>query len=97
MALGGPRTVLKRASGAHVGGSADCERTSPMPTDTQGTAGEPAPLPEPPGMQPSPVSAPGAEAPPVGQVVTDTWAEAADPTGTVKATKDMPEPDSLGG
>ncbi len=38
-----------------------------------------------------------AEVPPTGQVVTDTWAEAADASGTVKATRKMPEPDSLGG
>jgi hypothetical protein len=37
------------------------------------------------------------EVPPTGQVVTDTWAEAADATGTVKATKQIPEPDSFGG
>lgn len=35
--------------------------------------------------------------PPTGLVVTDSWAEAADPTGTVRATRQMPEPDSLGG
>ena len=35
--------------------------------------------------------------PPVGQDVTDTWAEAADETGTVRSTKQMPEPDSRGG
>ena len=38
-----------------------------------------------------------AEVPPTGQVITDTWAEAADASGTVKATRKMPEPDSLGG
>ena len=37
------------------------------------------------------------DVPPLGQDVTDTWAEAADETGTVKSTKQMPEPDSLGG
>jgi hypothetical protein len=28
---------------------------------------------------------------------TDTWKQAANAAGTLKATKDMPEPDSLGG
>jgi len=37
------------------------------------------------------------EEPPTGHVVTDAYAEAADPTGVVKATKQVPEPDSLGG
>jgi hypothetical protein len=37
------------------------------------------------------------EEPPTGHVVTDAYAEAADPTGAVKATKQVPEPDSLGG
>jgi hypothetical protein len=37
------------------------------------------------------------EEPPTGHVITDAYAEAADPTGAVKATKQVPEPDSLGG
>jgi len=49
--------------------------------------------------EPTPDSEPemAAEALPIGQDVTDTWAEAADETGTVKSTKQMPEPDSRGG
>jgi type IV secretory pathway TrbL component len=38
-----------------------------------------------------------AEASPTGLQVTDSWADAADQTGTVKAKRQMPEPDSLGG
>jgi len=34
---------------------------------------------------------------PTGLEVADSWAEAADQTGTVRATKQVPEPDSLGG
>jgi hypothetical protein len=37
------------------------------------------------------------EEPPTGNVITDAYAEAADPTGAVKSTKQVPEPDSLGG
>lgn len=37
------------------------------------------------------------EASPTGLATADTWADAADQTGTVKATRRMPEPDSLGG
>jgi hypothetical protein len=49
--------------------------------------------------KPTPTSEPemAAEALPMGQDITDTWAEAADETGTVKSTKQMPEPDSRGG
>ena len=45
---------------------------------------------------PSEVAA-DADLPPLGQDVTDSWAEAADETGTVRSTKQMPEPDSRGG
>lgn len=38
-----------------------------------------------------------AEVPSARQVVADTWADAADASGTVKATREMPEPDSFGG
>lgn len=56
-------------------------------------------------LRPEPArEAPGDEAPqdpveasPTGLQVADSWAEAADPTGTVEATRRMPEPDSLGG
>jgi hypothetical protein len=37
------------------------------------------------------------DVPLMGQGVIDTLAEATDETGTVKSTKQMPEPDSLGG
>jgi hypothetical protein len=37
------------------------------------------------------------EAPLTEHVVTDAYAEAADQTGAVKDTKQVPEPDSLGG
>jgi hypothetical protein len=37
------------------------------------------------------------EASPTGHIVTDAYAEAADQTGAVKDTKQVPEPDSLGG
>ena len=36
-------------------------------------------------------------APAPGRAATDTLADAADEKGTVKATRRMPEPDSLGG
>ena len=38
-----------------------------------------------------------ADVPPLGRDVADTWAEAADEIGTVKSTKQVPEPDSRGG
>jgi hypothetical protein len=49
--------------------------------------------------RPPPAGAPDAasEIPPTGQVVTDTLTETADATGTIKATRQMPVPDSLGG
>jgi hypothetical protein len=34
---------------------------------------------------------------PTGHVIADAYADAADPTGEVKSTKQVPEPDSLGG
>jgi hypothetical protein len=37
------------------------------------------------------------EASPTGPQVADSWAEAADDTGAVEATRRIPEPDSLGG
>jgi hypothetical protein len=68
-----------------------------MSTETQSTADDASALPEP--NEPLPVAEPetAADVPPIGQDVTDTWAEAADETGTVKSTKQMPEPDSRGG
>src|SRR4051812_39511790 len=92
MAPGGPRTVLKRARGCPRWRPDRLRTEPPMSTEAYGTLGKAGPPPQPP-----PVSAAGAEAVPLGQVVTDTWAEAANPTGTVRATKDMSEPDSLGG
>ena len=68
-----------------------------MTTEAQSTAGDASALPR----QSEPLSPAkpetDADLPPVGQDVTDTWAEAADETGTVKSTKQMPEPDSRGG
>jgi len=37
------------------------------------------------------------EEPPTGHVITDSYAEAADPAGEVTSTKQVPAPDSLGG
>ena len=68
-----------------------------MPTEAQGVAGNDGVVPrqsEPP-LPAAPAATP--EVPPAGHVVTDTWAEAADATGIVKANRKMPEPDSLGG
>ena len=47
----------------------------------------------------SPSEAPGQppEFPPTGLTVTDTWADTADPSGTVASSRTVPEPDSLGG
>jgi hypothetical protein len=64
-----------------------------MSTEAQHTAADPTALPKP-GKPSSPADA---DAPPLGQDVPDTWAEAADETGTVKSTRQMPEPDSRGG
>ena len=54
--------------------------------------------------QPSATPSPPADAdeakppaPASGHAATDTLADAADEKGTVKATRRMPEPDSLGG
>ena len=68
-----------------------------MPTEAQEAAGNSGVVPQ--RSEPPLPTAPGAtpEVPPAGHVVIDTWAEAADATGTVKATRKMPEPDSLGG
>lgn len=49
------------------------------------------------GVSTDDVSTEPAEASPTGLQVADSWTEAADQTGTVKATRRMPEPDSLGG
>jgi hypothetical protein len=65
-----------------------------MATKAQNTAAA-APAPPKP-REPSP-PATDADVPPLGQDVTDTWADAADETGTVRSTKQMPEPDSRGG
>ena len=46
---------------------------------------------------PSDTPEPSDADPPTGHVVTDAYAEAADPNGVVKDTKQVPEPDSLGG
>jgi hypothetical protein len=61
-----------------------------MPTGAQNTA-EDASAP------PPAEAATDADVAPLGQDVTDTWADAADETGTVRSTKQMPEPDSRGG
>jgi hypothetical protein len=68
-----------------------------MSTEAQGVPENASALPKP--SEPLPAVEPemDADLPPVGQDVTDTWAEAADETGTVKSTKQMPEPDSRGG
>jgi hypothetical protein len=39
----------------------------------------------------------GPDIPPTGEMITDTWAETADAAGEVRANREMPEPDSLGG
>jgi hypothetical protein len=66
------------------------------PSVEAGAEGGASPLPS---AHSPPSDAPEAsdEDPPTGHVVTDAYAEAADPTGAVKATKQVPEPDSLGG
>jgi hypothetical protein len=49
---------------------------------------------------PAPASATAEEPGPIlssGDGVTDTLADAADPSGDVQASRQMPEPDSLGG
>jgi hypothetical protein len=68
-----------------------------MSTEAQNTAEDASALPKP--SEPLPAAEPetGADLPPMGQDVIDTWAEAADETGTVRSTKQMPEPDSRGG
>jgi hypothetical protein len=68
-----------------------------MSTEAQNAAEDASALPKP--REPLPPSRPDpeADAPPIGRDVTDTWAEAADETGTVRSTKQMPEPDSRGG
>ena len=66
-----------------------------MSTEAQNTADNASALPQP--SKPLPPSATDTDVPPVGQDVPDTWAEAADETGTVRSTKQMPEPDSRGG
>jgi len=65
-----------------------------MATKAQNTAAA-APAPPKPREPSSPAT--DADVPPLGQDVTDTWADAADETGTVRSTKQMPEPDSRGG
>ena len=68
-----------------------------MSTEAPGTAVDTSALPKP--SKPVSPAEPemASDAPPIGQDVTDTWAEAADETGTVRSTKEMPEPDSRGG
>jgi hypothetical protein len=68
-----------------------------MPTEAQRTTGDDGALPKRSEPLSSAVPEATAEVPPTGHIVTDTWAEAADATGTVKADREMPEPDSLGG
>jgi len=68
-----------------------------MAIETQSTVGNVSTLPRPSEAVPPSEPEMAAEALPIGQDVTDTWAEAADETGTVKSTKRMPEPDSRGG
>lgn len=68
-----------------------------MSNDAQDTAENASAPPKPDGSSPAAEPKTGADIPPIGQDVTDTWAEAADETGTVKSTKQMPEPDSRGG
>ena len=68
-----------------------------MSNEAQRTAGDAPALPK--QSEPWPPAEPETDAdlPSVGQDITDTWAEAADETGTVKSTKQMSEPDSRGG
>lgn len=47
-------------------------------------------------IRPGPAEA-SADAVPGDQRATAVWVEAADASGTLKATRDMPEPDSPGG
>ena len=61
-----------------------------MSTEAQHTAQDAPP-------QPPAEAATEPDAPPIGQDVPDTWAEAADESGTVRSTRRMPEPDSRGG
>ena len=68
-----------------------------MSTEAQRTAGDASMLPKPGEPLPPPEPTAATDVPPMGQDVTDTWAEAADETGTVKSTRQMPEPDSRGG
>jgi hypothetical protein len=66
--------------------------TTQAPRADAGAAADAAPA-------PLPNEAPHApdEEPPTGHPIVDAYAEAADPTGAVKDTKQVPEPDSLGG
>ncbi|MBL6080651.1 DinB family protein [Belnapia sp. T18] len=51
----------------------------------------------PPRLRPDDAGVSAVETPPTGHVVTDAYAEAADPAGEVRSTKQVPAPDSLGG
>ncbi|WP_084113060.1 DinB family protein [Belnapia moabensis] len=64
--------------------------TVPVP----GAVSEPI---SPPRLLPDDAGASAAETPPIGHVVIDAYAEAADPAGEVRSTKRVPAPDSLGG
>jgi hypothetical protein len=73
----------------------------PMPIEAHGPEESTAPSSAVPTPMPHPLTsdapAPSDADRPTGHVVTDAYAEAADPTGAVKDTKQVPEPDSLGG
>jgi hypothetical protein len=68
-----------------------------MSTEAQNTAEDASALPKPNKPLPPSEAKTDTDVPPVGQDVPDSWAEAADETGTVRSTRQMPEPDSRGG
>lgn len=49
------------------------------------------------GRSPDPPHPAAAEPPASEQRATATWVQASDASGTVRASKEVPEPDSLGG
>ena len=68
-----------------------------MSAEAQNPAEDTSALPKPSEPLASSEADTAADVPPIGQDVTNTWAEAADESGTVRSTKQMPEPDSRGG
>lgn len=67
--------------------------------DPHQTPSLPQPAAAPSSMSAAPARPPadGPDIPPTGEMITDTWAETADAAGEVRANREMPEPDSLGG